>query len=735
MRAEGSRQSEYFAALPQEARELAMEFGREAREAYDAELREKQQKKAAAKAQEEQKKAFVRFEGGVTEENAGERVKAARDALALVAEKSGVSFVITDEISNRENGHYDPKTNTIYLSPDAGKSGQRTILWTASHELVHAVKEAGVDDFNLLADTLMEAYGKKGVNIDALVAIEQEKAARAGAELSFRDAYEEVVAQAMQDFLTDSEQGFFRTMQNLEAKKPGIGEILLEAIQRILQRIAGIYNGMKPTDAAYAYVGRMNEELGRMYEIMTRALTGETAASQQSTKADTKKAASKEGGVKAQIREIVDVDGNSFGKGVYLDSTLLSGLSEAERKKMVTLYVKEMGGTVFEARRADGTIVPVKIAEPDLKFMNDKGKKTYVNRDLSSKFTNRSVKQEAIALVDELVTTSSFNKEEKARHPHGWLDNDGKNRWERWTTYLQDKNNTVWEASLRIATAADGTRYLYDIDPINEIKKMRGPGFGRNSSDNSLSTSSENVNTLSEKNSGKSQIREDAETDLAKDYAAPITAKDVEELRSIGRKSVSQFTSKDLQKAGKWAYKFYQELGTKSPFFRTWFGDWRANDAGKTNIVAVPTIDISEASMPHGDYSVDDTGWNVYAGTIMNDDTRHHSGGNRVNVKSLNAVESILKNAILLDTIVSEPNTKKKSANTAFLHKLYTPIEYDGRSYIAKSTVEEFYNETTKGVSRRAYNLKAIKIEPAGGQLGISSSSSRPVTDSTLSIG
>lgn len=506
--AEGSRQSEYFAALPQEARELAMEFGREAREAYDAELREKQQKKAAAKAQEEQKKASVRFEGGVTEENAGERVKAARDALALVAEKSGVSFVITDEISNLENGHYDPKTNTIYLSPDAGKNGQRTILWTASHELVHAVKEAGVDDFNLLADTLMEAYGKKGVNIDALVAIEQEKAARAGAELSFRDAYEEVVAQAMQDFLTDSEQGFFRTMQTLEAKKPGIGEILLEAIQKIFRRIAGIYNGMKPTDAAYAYVGRMNEELGRMYEIMTRALTGEAAASQQSTKADTKKAASKEGGVKAQIREIIDVDGNSFGKGVYLDSTLLSGLSEAERKKMVTLYVKELGGTVFEARRADGTIVPVKIAEPDLKFVNDKGKKTYVNRDLSSKFTNRSVKQEAVALVDELVTTSSFRKKEKARHPHGWLDNDGKNRWERWTTYLQDKNNTVWEASLRIATAADGTKYLYDIDPINEIEKMRGPGIGRNSSANSLSTSSENVKPFSEKNSGKSQYKQ-----------------------------------------------------------------------------------------------------------------------------------------------------------------------------------------------------------------------------------
>ena len=702
--AEGSRQSEYFAALPQEARELAMEFGQEAREAYDAELREKQQKKAAAKAQEEQKKASVRFEGGVTEENAGEQVKAARDALALVAEKSGVSFVITDEISNRENGHYDPKTNTIYLSPDAGKSGQRTILWTASHELVHAVKEAGVDDFNLLADTLMEAYGKKGVNIDALVAIEQEKAARAGAELSFRDAYEEVVAQAMQDFLTDSEQGFFRTMQNLEAKKPGIGEILLEAIQKILQRIAGIYNGMKPTDAAYAYVGQMNEELGRMYEIMTRALTGEAAASQQSTKADTKKAASKEGGVKAQIREIVDVDGNSFGKGVYLDSTLLSGLSEAERKKMVTLYVKELGGTVFEARRADGTIVPVKIAEPDLKFMNDKGKKTYVNRDLSSKFTNRSVKQEAVALVDELVTTSSFNKEEKARHPHGWLDNDGKNRWERWTTYLQDKNNTVWEASLRIATAADGTKYLYDIDPINEIEKMRGPGIGRNSSANSLSTSSENVNTLSEKNSGKSQIREDAETDLAKDYAAPITAKDVEELRSIGRKSVSQFTSKDLQKAGKWAYKFYQELGTKSPFFRTWFGDWRANDLTKATVVKGTESEYAGA----GKTTNKDMNRSVSWGDVLKKETQVHSRKTDT-VKFLGDIGDIVENAVLFDTVVSEASSKTKMPNTAYMHSLYSVYKTNGETYLLKLYVEEALPNRGGDPFSRAYELKTIE--------------------------
>ena len=99
-------------------------------------------------------------------------------------------------------------------------------------------------------------------------------------------------------------------------------------------------------------------------------------------------------------------------------------------------------------------------------------------------------------------------------------------------------------------------------------------------------------------------------------------------------------------------------------------------------------------------------------------------------VKNLNDI----KNSVLLDTMVSQTDTKKKSKNTAFLHKLYTFIEYNGQQYVAKTTVEEYYNESTDDISQRAYNLKAIKIEPAGGQLGTSSSSSVPITDSVNSI-
>ena len=72
-------------------------------------------------------------------------------------------------------------------------------------------------------------------------------------------------------------------------------------------------------------------------------------------------------------------------------------------------------------------------------------------------------------LVDELIATSQYKGRKKAGYPHGWLDNNGKNDWQYWTTYIQDKNNTVWKATLNVAESANGVKYLYDI---NQIKKV-----------------------------------------------------------------------------------------------------------------------------------------------------------------------------------------------------------------------------------------------------------------------
>ena len=218
------------------------------------------------------------------------------------------------------------------------------------------------------------------------------------------------------------------------------------------------------------------------------------------------------------------------------------------------------------------------------------------------------------------------------------------------------------------------------------------------------------------------------------EYEKPITSEDVEHLRSIGQKNIKDFTSEDIAKTQKWAYKFYRELGTKSPFFRASFGEWRAYDTHTVDVVSVPTIDIKDAVLKYGDYFIPDTSWEVYAGRTLKGDTMHYSGGERVNVKSLNAIEAILKNAVLLDTVTSENNTNKKAKFTAFLHKLYTPIRYNGQNYLAVTTIEEYFDESNNSALRRAYNLKAIKIEPADGRLEINSTSPLSDAGSTISI-
>ena len=173
--------------------------------------------------------------------------------------------------------------------------------------------------------------------------------------------------------------------------------------------------------------------------------------------------------IRYSIREIKGEDGTNYGKGVYLDSTLLEGLTDAERKEMMRERVKELGGQTITAYDPNGEAVDIRIAAPSEKFRNRNGRKVPVTKDLSTKRNGTKVEQESVVLADDLIATSRYERPRKAKYPHGWLDNNGKNDWQYWTTYIQDKNNTVWEATLNVAESANGVKYLYDIDPIEKV--------------------------------------------------------------------------------------------------------------------------------------------------------------------------------------------------------------------------------------------------------------------------
>ncbi len=198
-------------------------------------------------------------------------------------------------------------------------------------------------------------------------------------------------------------------------------------------------------------------------------------------------------GVAFSVKEIKGDSGTSYGIGVFLDSNLLTGLTEAERKQMVKEYVvSELNGESFIAYDKQGTPIDIRIAQKDEYFKNEKGNRRQVIKEIYSKYNGNKVKQEAVVLADELISTAEFNGKTPAKHKHDWLDDNGKNDWDIWEVYIQEKNKAVWKATLNVANTQNGEKILYDIGPIKMVEQA---GKSATSTTNySISDVGENVN-------------------------------------------------------------------------------------------------------------------------------------------------------------------------------------------------------------------------------------------------
>jgi len=188
-----------------------------------------------------------------------------------------------------------------------------------------------------------------------------------------------------------------------------------------------------------------------------------------------------------------------------------------------------------------------------------------------------------------------------------------------------------------------------------------------------------------------------------------ITFKDIEELRKIPKKSVTELTSEEVTITQKWARKFYKEIGKKSPFFRAWFGDWRENDKQKLTKVIVNTKKIDVSDVPRTGTKNLDTGWDISVSGKGIDKTANAHGKWSLEYHSLSTINSMLENAVLLETVVVGNPSKKLGQNVAFLHHMYVPIVADGKDMVAKLYVTEeignehkFYLIKTEAVSAKS---------------------------------
>lgn len=461
------------------------------------------QRKAAAErtgeSKGEVKQGKVSYDGGEADgrklkapsKEAIDRMSDAEKTLAEALTATGVNVVFYESEANAEGRYSGAQgmyyNGTVYLDVNAGmnsvESGQRTIVLTAAHEMTHFIRENSEAGYIALREFITDRLMQQGLDIEELVT---QKRARESRELSYDEAVEEVIADACETVLTEP-----TAIRQLASDNMPLAKKIRKWLNDFFRKIKSAFAGLEAVhDEAKAMTDYMDE---------LRAMWDDALAEAVRNRAN--KNAAENGDVKMSVREI-ERDGVNYGIGVYLDSTLLENLTDKERVQMVKERVRELGGQSFTAYDNSGNTVSIKIAESSEHFKNKNGKKVSVTKDLATKYSKNRIKQESVVLADELITTAKSPKESAPRYPHGWLDNYGKNKWEQWTSYIQDKSGNVWAATLHVANATDGLKYLYDIDPIKAVnlaentKKVGQRGTSRNSLPaHNITDSAENVNT------------------------------------------------------------------------------------------------------------------------------------------------------------------------------------------------------------------------------------------------
>lgn len=188
---------------------------------------------------------------------------------------------------------------------------------------------------------------------------------------------------------------------------------------------------------------------------------------------------------------------------------------------------------------------------------------------------------------------------------------------------------------------------------------------------------------------------------------------DIQAIRAIqnmGRVSINDFTQKDIAIAEPFAREWYRTMKEKSPFFRAWFGDWRANDT--KNSARVVTFAYGENGKFNSEKRTvknHDTGFSVLIDNTVEEDSMYYAtinGDKKQISRLLYKIDDNVKNAVLLDTQTSAKSSHNKKGSTSFIHYLYAPVSINGAPFMAKLEVEEY----DRSIKHRAYNLQRITM-------------------------
>ena len=191
------------------------------------------------------------MEGGLqqTTENAPESLK---KFAAVVGKKTGLQFIITDQLPNDANGAYSGKNRAVYISANSENT-----LATASHELTHFIKDQAPKQYQTYQDIAVQAIMEsQDVDFERLVSDYMDRYSQAGQDLTREEAIDEIVADATERFFNDEEY-----ITRVARQDRTITQKIVDFFSDIVESIKTLINKNTDSKAAKA----LNENL-KIYE-------------------------------------------------------------------------------------------------------------------------------------------------------------------------------------------------------------------------------------------------------------------------------------------------------------------------------------------------------------------------------------------------------------------------------------------------------------------------------------
>lgn len=258
-------------------------------------------------------------------------------ALEAVADTLGVKIYVfessVDENGQRigANGWYDPKDGSIHIDLYAGMNGEGTMLFTAAHELTHYIKQWSPAKFKVLSNFLMNEYSQRGVSVDQLVTAQMEKAERSGRELSYEEAYEELIADSMESMLSDG--NVLQKLSKLKAQDKSLWQKIKDFISDLAAKIKKVYAGLSPDSAEGRYVAQMKDAIEKLQDLFVEGLVDASSNFQVSEQ--------------ILMKSGIEVNSDTESGSIY---SVRDVLSDKDRENVAKSLSDRFGVTMEEAR-------------------------------------------------------------------------------------------------------------------------------------------------------------------------------------------------------------------------------------------------------------------------------------------------------------------------------------------------------------------------------------------------